>query len=184
MKKPKRTPLDDLVDNLRVLYERGDGYALLQAIERVLPDDCPEWIVDGFVAALHDYERAYARTLDEAFNVSRPAGKHWDAIVREERHAIKVAGYLATLIVGGAPRSNATLDRAAIRFGIGRRSVTKYWAKYGATAEREERAAVRREESAIAGEIERIKRSEPNPRKRVALVERKLAERSKKKKPR
>lgn len=183
-KKKQRSPLDDLVEDLRVEYERGDGYALLGAIERVLPYDCPEWIINGFVAALHDYERKYARTLDEAFKVSRPAGKHWDAAVREERDAVKVAFYLARLIVEGAPRSNATFDRVAREFGLGRRSVREFWKKHGAIAEKEERAERERKKAAIAEEIERIRRSEPNARKRAALVGRLLAENAKGKKPR
>lgn len=63
-----------LLDQYEAEFAAGDGRALINAISLCLNRglDPPKWLVTGFNAVCIRYSSGEARTLDEAFKVSRP----------------------------------------------------------------------------------------------------------------
>jgi len=88
---PEALPLiAQQLESYRRRYERGDGEALLLALDvcagcRLAP---PKWAADAFFDAMSNWLAYRAATLDEAFRVRR-SGKHIEQ--RREREALRPA---------------------------------------------------------------------------------------------
>jgi len=78
-----------LLDLCRRQYEQGDHRKLLEALFLWLStyQGPPAWIADAFCAKLLDWFEYRAPTLDAAFGVKRPHGKHLYAL--RERQALR-----------------------------------------------------------------------------------------------
>jgi hypothetical protein len=88
-RQPEARPLvRRALEDYRRRYERGDGEALLLAIDLYLETfKVPKWMADGFFEAMTKWINHQAATLDEAFNVRRSVGKHLDR--RRERERLR-----------------------------------------------------------------------------------------------
>jgi hypothetical protein len=74
------------LEDLRRRFERGDGEALLLALDLYLASfSVPKWMAAGFFDAMSKWLDYRAATLDQAFNVRRPIGKHLEPQRERER---------------------------------------------------------------------------------------------------
>jgi hypothetical protein len=101
----------------RQRYQRGDGAALLRALDLWL--DCfrgpRAWIADEFFDAISRW--LAGATLDEAFRVQRAPGEHVDQ--RRERKALRprIMLEIARLVQQGAPLDARTFGRVGEEIG-------------------------------------------------------------------
>ena len=77
---PKIAPLvHRQLEDYRRRFQRGERRALLLAIDLYLASfSVPKWMADGFFEAISQWLSYQVATLDEAFRVRRPIGKHLD----------------------------------------------------------------------------------------------------------
>lgn len=167
---------------LRAAYEKGDRFALLLAVEHVLREagragTAPEWVEDEFCDAVYDYEGAYARTLDDAFQLSRPSGKHWDSIVRRERYGFYVSMRVAELIAAGCSKREA-ISRVAKKGEFGSRFIGESWQKHGESADRLVREFMEIKKEELAQFEDHLRQTEPDPRRRARRMAQFLREKS------
>jgi hypothetical protein len=78
-----------LVKWCRKRYARGNPLMLLIAVDACLRtgSKVPLWAAQKFCDQIDKWLRAQVKTLDEAFGVQRPAGKHFDR--RKKREALR-----------------------------------------------------------------------------------------------
>lgn len=74
----RQLSLSEFLAKYETEFNAGDGSALLNAVRVCLECGCdaPKWLKRGFNVALIKYESGESWTLDEAFNVQRPKGRH------------------------------------------------------------------------------------------------------------
>ena len=88
--KPKLTAR--MVEQLRCKYEAGDARALLEAIDFCVRAGMPApvWLAEAWCAQYEEWVMFRAKTLDEAFGVSRPKGMHIDQAALRQRLKARV----------------------------------------------------------------------------------------------
>lgn len=111
----------------------GDGYwtveALISAVSMVKAGgDFPEWLAAPLLEKLLRYGNFHARTLDEAFGVSRK-GVHLEAKRRELEHHDAATFALAQLAEAGVSINDELLEEVGELYGIGRTVMADWWAR-------------------------------------------------------
>jgi hypothetical protein len=106
------------LEDYRRRYERGDGEALLLAIDLYLESfTAPKWMADGFFDAISRWLDCRAATLDKAFNVQQ-IGKHLDQQRERERLRPIIMLELVRLRQrNGAPMDMRTFARVGVDIG-------------------------------------------------------------------
>ena len=85
-------PVSSDVEECRKRFDAGDNAALLEAANlcAMAGTAMPQWLAEAFCARFLDWYLFQAKTLDEAFKITRK-GKHTDKAARRERLRPRVA---------------------------------------------------------------------------------------------
>ena len=112
-------------------YRDGDAFALLRAAMIALADSpLPPHMLEAFTRAVEAYEYANAWTLDEAFDVSRPKGKHRQAAqVDKSGIAWKLRMHVENQRDIGVPIDQAILNTAK-QFNFGKTKTEEIYYKH------------------------------------------------------
>ena len=104
------------INELEARYRAGDADALLEALNLCtsLEDSpMPGWVADGVNDALSKYHEFEAKTLDEAFNVSRKKGMH----LNKERNKIAQKGRIAGQVLRAKRNKTSVTDELFAEIG-------------------------------------------------------------------
>jgi hypothetical protein len=121
---------ETLLRELRIAFEAGDRTALLKAIAhcgrqaRVMP----EWVVAGYCSAMNQWWSYRVATLDEAFGVSLPKGKHIAALRKRRRLEWRVYSRVMQLQAGGRSLNKALFAEVGAEYAIGKTLAEEYYA--------------------------------------------------------
>jgi hypothetical protein len=82
-----------MLEELRLLFEAGDGNALIRAIRFTFNQErpAPEWVAAAFFRATNRWYAMQVKSLDEALGVAWPKGKSIAAA--KKRRALRFAVY-------------------------------------------------------------------------------------------
>ena len=108
--------LDDLCDR----FDSGDNVAALQALRACgqYGVAMPDWLVDALFRATNQWFSLRVRTLDEAFGVELPKGKHLDRLRERQKLRVEVFNRIEALRNEGCSVSEALFDIVGREFGI------------------------------------------------------------------
>jgi hypothetical protein len=116
---PEAVPLiHRQLEAYRRRYERGDGEALLRALDVCLScfRGSPDWVADAFFRAMSDWLAYRAATLDEAFGVQRK-GEHIAQRRQREELRPEIMLEIARLAQQGKPMDDRTFARVGAQIG-------------------------------------------------------------------
>lgn len=108
--------LIQMISGLEARYRDGDADALLEALNlcTCLEDSpMPGWVADGVNDALFKYHEFEAKTLDEAFDVSRKKGMH----LNKERNNIAQKGRIAGEVLRAKRNKTSVTDELFAEIG-------------------------------------------------------------------
>lgn len=117
------------IDSLREEVQGGNREALVEAVLSAASsgDPWPEWVRDEIAAAMLRYRDHYARTLDEAFAISRPSGYRQQARIKRLHHGLLVALDVHMLVQAGACVDDALFEAVGAVNKIGKTTASKYY---------------------------------------------------------
>lgn len=86
------SPTARMVERLRLQYEAGDHSALLEALDFCARAGMtpPLWLAEAYCKAYENWTTYRAKTLDEAFGVSRKKGMHIERAALRKRLKARV----------------------------------------------------------------------------------------------
>lgn len=121
---------DAYLEDCREKHEAGDGYAALRAVclcgkVRLV---MPEWVVDAFHKATNMLRRLEVKTLDEAFGVTFPKGKHINALRKFERFGFAVHHRVQEEPRNGRPIDDGLFEKVGNELGLGKTQTSDYYA--------------------------------------------------------
>jgi hypothetical protein len=119
-----------LVEQRRQQFDAGQDWVLLDAIDLCArtAQPLPMWIVDAFGKRYSDWLTYRAHTLDAAFKVERPRGKHRNTAALHE--ALRASVVRSVLLLHKPPETAIGLklfDRAGKSLGIRGAQVRTIW---------------------------------------------------------
>ena len=116
-------------EELRPLVESGDAGALLHALYFASHDDVPmpDWLGARLGRALNAYNGHEARTLDDAFGISRPKGYHARANRERWLKGPLIVSDAMTLHASGVPLGVAMFDALGDLHGISKTRASEYF---------------------------------------------------------
>jgi len=117
------------LEEMRAYFNGGDRHELFRAIrfcgEQGIP--MPDWVVEAFAKAMNKWYSMRAKTLDEAFSVKFPKGKHLAAAKKQRK--LKFAVYHEVM---KAKRQQRAVDEKLYeeigkKLGLGKTRVGDYY---------------------------------------------------------
>jgi hypothetical protein len=118
-----------LVEQCRERFEAGDPAALLDAVDlcarAAMP--MPLWLAEAFCERFNRWERFEAETLDAAFDVERPTGKHLGKRKDRERLRHAVVFEVERRHRDGAKINDMLFEDIGQEFKIGRSKANKIY---------------------------------------------------------
>lgn len=114
---------------LRAKVEAGDGMALLEAIESAClsGQPLPDWLAGRLVDSIHSYIDHRFRTLDEAFNVSRPKGYHIKAARKKSDLAWRIWAEVRARTLPGDNVTRIIIAEVGEEHGVGGTLAAEYY---------------------------------------------------------
>ncbi len=113
-----------LLANLNYLkheYEVGDKAKLLEAVELcgMYKLIMPEWVVYEFTMSHRKWRKLEVKTLDQAFEVTKPKGYHF----HKQKEFIDKAGNVFLDVIASETIDNYTFERIAKKYNTNREKV-------------------------------------------------------------
>lgn len=118
-----------LLKEYRLQFEAGDRNALFRAIAHCGSQAIamPEWVVAAYFNALNAWWSMEAKTLDEAFAVPLPKGKHLAALRKRRKFAPLVARDVDRLHASGRPINKALFAEVGKAHALGATLAEDYY---------------------------------------------------------
>ena len=119
----------EMLEQCRKGYEEGANAALLQALRICARADLvmPEWAARGYIKAWDTFRLARAKTLDEAFGVSWPKGKHLSATRKQIMNDLGVLMRVEELNESGMPIDDQLFRKVGKELGLGKTLTSDYY---------------------------------------------------------
>lgn len=117
------------LEKLIACYDQGDKEALLLIISHCLRRkiEVPERFSAAFSEAVFKWQKAEVPSLDQAFNVERPKGKHINAQKKKLNLMWRVYHAVVKLHEEGNPIDEHLLKQVGNMFHIGKTAVWEYY---------------------------------------------------------
>ena len=118
----------EMLEGRREAVEAGDGEALLIAVldALVAREPFPGWLGDALIAAIRRYQQHDAHSLDEAFNVKRPAGYRRGAARDRRKIGAMVVYDINQMARAGAVIDDELFEAVGNLHGVGKTTAKGY----------------------------------------------------------
>lgn len=122
----------EMLERHKAGVEAGDGHAVLEALALAasLNLPMPVWLSSAVTSAVATYQNHDAKTLDEAFGVSRPKGQQKHAVRSEGRNAMFVIAEVLRLHARGVPIGPGIFERAGETCAVGKTTAQEWYYKH------------------------------------------------------
>jgi len=118
------------LEGLRAKYEAGNKAALIWAVRFCHSEHivAPDWVMLAFFKATNRWLTMEVKTLDEAFDLVYPKGKHFNAARKRRAYQLDVYYRVIELHRAGAPLDDDLYERVGREFYIGKTLTKEYYA--------------------------------------------------------
>lgn len=117
------------LQKLRVAFERGDSFALMQAIRKCCTHDfvLPEWVSRAYIKAFDTIVDCQSDSWDHVFGAPVPKGVHLAALRKKRTTKFRVLSLVNARHQARTPIDDALFEAVGEELGLGKTLCKKYY---------------------------------------------------------